>query len=218
MRPPPDKDLWYLRRASNFSRCAETKMSPQPPTRPSSAFVSSLVDGDSRSVRGVLAEDEFQLQVVQQPPGQAGYVDDAVGTVTQFAMAAQFGIVGLLAHDWLSGAYFEGLRPGKRVDLIYGDGHSVSYRVTRVFHYQATDPTSMTSSFIDLDTNASLSADQLFNRVYRGPEHVTLQTCITRDGNPSWGRLFVVAVPETPISVVIPGADVRKRRKKRDEG
>jgi hypothetical protein len=180
--------------------------------------VSSLVNGDPSGLRGVLAEGEFELQVVQQPPGQPGYIAAVEGTVTQFAMAAQFGIVGLLAHDQLSGTYFAELQPGQRVDLIYGDGQTVPYRVTRVFHYRAADPASMTSSFIDLDTNACLSADQLFNRVYRGPIHVTLQTCISKDGDPIWGRLFVIAVPETPVPVMIPGADAGKRRKKRDDG
>ncbi len=30
---------------------------------------------------------------------------------------------------------------------------------------------------------------------YTGAGHVTFQTCIIKDGNPSWGRFFVTAIP-----------------------
>ena len=34
---------------------------------------------------------------------------------------------------------------------------------------------------------------------YDGDAHVTFQTCILQDGNSSWGRLFVTAIPVSPI-------------------
>jgi len=45
-----------------------------------------------------------------------------------------------------------------------------------------------------------LTAEQLFNRVYRGDRHVTFQTCIDANGDISWGRLFVIAIPHQPYS------------------
>jgi hypothetical protein len=35
----------------------------------------------------------------------------------------------------------------------------------------------------------------MFKRVYFSNRHVTFQTCIEAEGNLSWGRLFVIAVP-----------------------
>ena len=46
----------------------------------------------------------------------------------------------------------------------------------------------------------SLTADQMFKRVYTGDRHITFQTCIFAEGISSWGRLFVVAVPKTDFS------------------
>jgi hypothetical protein len=34
---------------------------------------------------------------------------------------------------------------------------------------------------------------------YNGAAHVTFQTCILQDGNSSWGRLFVTAIPVSSI-------------------
>jgi hypothetical protein len=64
-----------------------------------------------------------------------------------------------------------------------------------MYGYQATDPSSVFSNFIDLDTGQRLSAGDLFAKMYEGTKHVTLQTCITERGNSTWGRLFVIAEP-----------------------
>jgi hypothetical protein len=36
----------------------------------------------------------------------------------------------------------------------------------------------------------------MFNRAYVGENRVVFQTCLAAEGNPSWGRLFVIAVPK----------------------
>jgi hypothetical protein len=36
----------------------------------------------------------------------------------------------------------------------------------------------------------------MFNRVYTGTHHLAFQTCIQAHGNMSWGRLFILAMPE----------------------
>jgi hypothetical protein len=45
-----------------------------------------------------------------------------------------------------------------------------------------------------------LTVDQLFGKVYRGERHVTFQTCIANPESPSWGRLFVIAVPKEQLA------------------
>lgn len=158
-------------------------------------FAQSVENGDANALRGVYADGLFALPVVQQPSNNAGYVSTAPDTLTQFSLAAQYGNVGLLAHNYLGGREFYLLMPGQPIELIYGDGHIASFMVSSIHRYQATAPTSMNSDFVDLDTNEYLTANQLFSRMYMGPSHVTFQTCITRNGNSSWGRLFVVALP-----------------------
>lgn len=159
------------------------------------SFVASVQNGQTGVLRGVYAPSVLALPVVQQPTGRPAYVSDADGVVTQFSMAAEVGNVGLLAHNTLAGRFFVDLQPGQEVRLVYGDGSVEYFVVTEILRYQALQPYSPTSQFRDLDTAATISAEELFRRVYRGERHVTFQTCIEGNGNSSWGRLFVLAQP-----------------------
>ncbi len=160
-------------------------------------FITSVQNGNANLLRGVYIDGVFALPVVQQPSSNAGYVSTVAGTLTQFSLAASYGNVGLLAHNYLSGQYFSQLTPGEKVTLVYGNGRTETFRITNIYQYQATAPYSTKSDFIDLTTKQYLTAYQLFSKVYMGTRHVTFQTCIANNGNSSWGRLFVIAEPET---------------------
>jgi len=164
------------------------------------SFVLSVQDGQAGALRGVYAVDAFALTVVQQPFGNAVYVSSAENTVTQFGMAAEVGNVGLLAHNSLTGASFSDLLPGQEVRLVYGDGRVEKFVVEQFLRYQAVDPYSPYSEFRNLDDGTVITADNLFRLVYFGDRRVTFQTCIEAEGNPSWGRLFVIA---RPLQVVV---------------
>ena len=163
-------------------------------------FSRSVQNGDANVLRGVYASNVMALPVVQQPSGNAGYVSNNLGEITQFRMATQFGNIGLLAHNHLSGKSFSQLAVGQEIRLVYGDGHVEYFIVTEVLRYQALQPTSPYSSFKNLDKDETLSAEDMFKRVYFGDRHVTFQTCIEKDGELSWGRLFVIAVPKSEFA------------------
>ncbi|HXQ36074.1 MAG TPA: hypothetical protein VN843_18810, partial [Anaerolineales bacterium] len=146
---------------------------------------------------GVYVPNVLALPVVQQPAGDSGYVSGRDDEATQFAMASQYGNIGLLAHNYLSGRLFSRLGIGEEVRLVYGDGKVEYFVVTEVLQYQALDPDSQWSSFRNLDDYDILSTEQMFTRAYAGDRHVTFQTCIAENGNSSWGRLFVIAVPKS---------------------
>ncbi len=168
---------------------------------PNFADFSRTVQNDEADVlRGVYVADAFALPVVQQPSGNPGYVSNYDGQLTQFSMAAQFGNLGLLAHNHLAGKSFSQLAVGQEVRLIYGNGRVEYFVITEILQYQALQPTSMRSEFRDLATDETITANQLFERVYTGKHHVTFQTCIEANGDLSWGRLFVVAMPKTQSS------------------
>lgn len=164
-------------------------------------FSRTVQNGEAGILRGVYVPDVLALPIVQQPAGNAGYVSAEDGTITQFAMAAQFGNIGLLAHNHLSGKFFSQLAAGQEVRLVYGNGKIEYFVITEVLQYQALQPTSPYSSFHNLSKDETLTAQQMFKRVYFGDRHVTFQTCIAKDGNPSWGRLFVIAQPKPQYSV-----------------
>src|SRR4026208_839663 len=110
-------------------------------------FSQAVQNGKADSLRGVYVSNVLALPVVQQPSGNAGYVSSNDGQATQFAMASQFGNVGLLAHNYLSGKSFSQLTVGQEVRLVYGDGRVEYFIVVEVLQYQALQPNSPWSSF-----------------------------------------------------------------------
>ena len=159
------------------------------------AFVETVTDGMADVVRGIYIEDQFEFPVIQQPSGQPGYVSSQTNVLTEFAMAKKYDVTGILAHNYLAGEDFFNLQAGDVVQVVYGDGMIQQYEITEILEYQALSPNSATSSFIDLETDEQLSATQLFNRVYTGSHHLTMQTCIQVGSEDSWGRLFLIAEP-----------------------
>lgn len=147
-------------------------------------------------LRGVYVHNVLALPVVQQPSDDPYYVSNHDGEATQFSIASQYGNIGLLAHNHLSGKSFSKLSIDQEVEVVYGNGKIEYFVVTEVLHFQALQSQSQQSSFLNLDNSETLSANQMFNRVYTGSHHLTFQTCIKANGNMSWGRLFVLAMPK----------------------
>ncbi len=160
-------------------------------------FSQSVQNGQADVLTGVYVSDVLALPVVQQPYGNAGYVSNNDGEATQFRMASQFGNIGLLAHNHLSGKSFSQLAVGQEVRLVNGDGSVEYFVIAEVLRYQALQPHNPYSNFRNLDKDETLSAEQMFKRVYFGDRHVTFQTCIEAEDNLSWGRLFVIAIPKS---------------------
>ena len=159
-------------------------------------FAQPVENGDVNTLSGVYVPNVLALPVIQQPSGDDGYVSNKDDQTTQFAMASQFGSIGLLAHNYLSGRFFSELAVGHEVRLVYGNGRVEYFVITEILRYQALEPNSQLSSFRSLEHAEILSAEQMFKRVYAGKRHVTFQTCIAANGIVSWGRLFVVAQPK----------------------
>lgn len=160
-------------------------------------FSKSVQNGKAETLSGVYVSNVLALPIIQQPSGNAGFVSGNDGEITQFGMAAQYGNIGLLAHNHLSGKFFSQLAVGQEVRLVYGNGTIETFVITEVLQYQALQPTSPYSSFRNMSKDETLSAEQMFKRVYLGNRHLTLQTCIDAEGNASWGRLFIIAVPKS---------------------
>ncbi|MGZ9235048.1 MAG: hypothetical protein ACXW4E_05940 [Anaerolineales bacterium] len=161
-----------------------------------SDFNKSVQGGEGGVLRGVYVSHVLALPVVQQPANSPYYVSNHNGEVTQFSIASQHGNIGLLAHNTLSGRFFSQLRVGQEVRLVYDDGSVEYFVVAQLLHFQALQPDSVSSSFRNLDGNETLTAGQMFGRAYGGERSAVFQTCIEADGKPSWGRLFVIAVPK----------------------
>ena len=157
-------------------------------------FVSTVSNGSS-SLAGVYVNGTLAMPIVQQPSGNAGWVSEADDVVTQFGIATKYGSTGLLAHNTHAGAAFFNIESGQEVVVVFGNGETESYRVESIRKFQALQPTSPYSDFVDLDSGEKLSATDLFYAVYSGDNHLTFQTCIAQDGELSWGRLFIIATP-----------------------
>ncbi len=146
-------------------------------------------------VSGVYLGDNRYLRVVNQPSGRPDYVSGISGVATSFQLASRYGTIGLIAHNYLSGRYFLNVKEGEDIHILDGHGRSRRYRVARIRQFQALEPRSPRSRFIDLDTRQTRTASEVFKEIYTGEHHLVLQTCIAKGQIKEWGRQFVIAKP-----------------------
>jgi hypothetical protein len=159
-------------------------------------FAATLNQGQPGVTAGVYVAGTFAVRVVKQVANNPAYVSPINGTVTQFGLAMQQGTIGLLAHNYLTGAHFSKLALGQEIDIVDGDASVRRYFVSSIRRFQALNPTSPYSTFVDAENGGTqLSSTDLFNLMYSGGNKVVLQTCIYANGSWSWGRLFVTAMP-----------------------
>lgn len=171
------------------------QQSPKVP--PLTQLIQSAIHSNQTSVVGVYALNDFAYRVVQQPSEDNVFVSNEPGVVTQFASASRYGTIGLLAHNTLAGASFYNLQLGDKVLLQYGNGSLHPYTVAFVREFQALDPSNPYSDFIDVDqSEGKLNSKELFKLIYSGGDQLVFQTCIDKDGEASWGRIFITAVPD----------------------
>lgn len=164
---------------------------------PESVFDSDSTENRESDVLLELSIDGFKsLPIVQQPRGNSNFVSSLQNYVTEFQTAANYGTVGLLAHNYLAGRHFFQILPGQEITLVYSGLRTERFVVTEIQRYQALEPESPSSDFIDLKTGKYLTTSQLFKKIYKEPSgYLILQTCISVPDSPSWGRLFILAEP-----------------------
>jgi hypothetical protein len=160
------------------------------------SFVESVADGNP-NIRGVYIPDVLAFKVIQQPKSQPAFVSIDPDTATQFQMASSYGSIGLLAHNYLAGAYFDDTRVGDKISVVHGDGQIEEYQISSILKFQALNPTDVRTDFLDISSQKQNTAEELFKIVYGGKPHLTLQTCIPKGTVSLWGRLFVIAEPVT---------------------
>jgi hypothetical protein len=156
-------------------------------------YTAKLTNGRGNNVTGVYVKDVLAYPVTQQPSGSAAYVSSKRDVLTQFSSPKRYGTVGILAHNYLAGVSFYDLSRGQDIYVLYGDGTMAQYVVTDIRSFQALDPHSPYSDFVDLDTDTRHTAKSVFYQVYGNKDKLVLQTCIEMQGNGSWGRMFVIA-------------------------
>ena len=158
-------------------------------------FTASLNPAQDGQITGLYVENKLAYPVVQQPAEDAGFVSSLPDTLTEFALARQFGGRGILAHNHLAGAAFEQLAAGDVLAVILSGGQTQYYQINAVQRYQALSPTSPQSKFRSLADDSLLTSSQLFHQTYGAGGGLVLQTCIAQGSELSWGRLFLLASP-----------------------
>jgi hypothetical protein len=162
------------------------------------SFLRVVAGGSPDAVRGIYAAGALALRVVPQPEADPDFISAERGAATQFETPSLFGVVGLLAHNFLGGRDFFRLRRGQDLVLVYGNGALRKYRISEISDFQRLSQNELRSDFLELDNGQVQTVDQVFARFYEGSPHLTLQTCIARDGVWDWGVRFIVAEPVAP--------------------
>lgn len=158
------------------------------------AFIDQVKNGNPDQITGLWLPNLTGLVVEEQPIGQSGFVSDQPGTVTNFQLASDYGSIGLLAHAYLAGAFFNTLDLNQVIIIVYGDGSMDKYRVTEIRQYQALDPDNALTDFSSLGSEGEkISQEDLFFEVYSHPGRLILQTCIIFNNDNQWGRKFIIA-------------------------
>jgi hypothetical protein len=160
-------------------------------------FIHQVADGQAGVVRGLFVQNLFALRILQQPINDPGYVAREEGTVTQYFRAELSGTIGLLAHNYLSGQLFFDLTKGQDLVIVFGDGKAAKYQVSEINDFERLTRSDMNSNFLELSTNQTSTATQVFERYYEKNHALTLQTCIARNGVADWGVRFIMANPVT---------------------
>ncbi len=181
----------------------ETTVSEKPAIAPSavsglpslSDFAASVKSVHSDAITGVYAPGILALRVVPQPVNRPTYVSFEFGVATLYCGLGPCGTIGLLAHNSLSGVLFTLLAPKQEVVIVRGDGSLAYYRVSYLRTFQALRPRDPYSDYVDLNSHATLSGGELFQQIYGAGNQVVFQTCLGYEGDPYWGRLFVIADP-----------------------
>lgn len=158
-------------------------------------FVEEVKNGQADQLRGIYIPGILAAPIVQQPSGRADFVSPWQNTVTQFSLASKVGSTGLLAHNYLAGQSFALLENGQEFYLVYGDGRVDAFAASEILQYQALEPASTSSTFVDLEDGSTLTHTELFMNIYDRPGQVILQTCISMNDDESGGRLFIIAKP-----------------------
>ena len=158
-------------------------------------FVAEVSGAPSNALKGIYVEGILALSVVQQPPRQDAFVSEELGEVTQFRKAAENGVTGLMAHNYLSGILFYSLLPGHEIKLVYGNGRVRCYRVRQIYEFQRLPAPNLRGNFINVSTEDTWSAARVFRFFYQDDDRLVLQTCLEKDGKTNWGLRFITADP-----------------------
>jgi hypothetical protein len=159
-------------------------------------FILEVKTGEKDKIVGLWVEGKMALLVVYQPTNNPGFVSTIDDVATYFLLPYKMsGNYGMLAHNYLAGRYFFDVNAGDIIQLVFGDGDYRDFEVVEIKDYQALQPDSPRSEYIDLVSGAQLTANNLFVEVYMGDFHTTMQTCIARGIEDSWGRRFLLAPP-----------------------
>jgi hypothetical protein len=126
-------------------------------------FIATVYTGQTNTITGLFVDDQFAMDVAQQPSSNPGYISSDENTVTEFRLARDYGTIGMLAHNYLAGESFYNLSIGQVVYLVFGDGSVQPYTIANVLSYQALQPNSPYSNFVNLDDPEEyLTAADLF--------------------------------------------------------
>lgn len=159
---------------------------------------SSKVNADAQkkpfeNINGIFLTRKRFLRVIDQPKGRPGFISGESGIATKFRMASEHGNIGLIAHNYLEGKHFLNLKVGDKLYVTNENEEEQCYRIKKIHRFQALDPRSPRSDFLNLKTRNKLKFDELFNQIYTGDHRLVLQTCIEKDEDQEWGRFFAIA-------------------------
>ncbi len=98
-----------------------------------------------------------------------------VGVLTQFRKPSASGVIGLLAHNYAAGMWFDQFEIGTMLYVIHGDGSNDVYRLTEKAKFQALQGNSVMSDLLISQREAPGVQIRSIIRSIQGNRILTLQ-------------------------------------------
>lgn len=153
-----------------------------------SVFIEKIRD-NTINLRGLYAESIVELKIVQSPTNTLSMKADEV---LELSISEQLGNTILVAHNTLGGKNFKYLTLGQTIYTIKGNGSYEKSIIIEIAEFESLS----NNLYKESSTGLIFTDMQLVERFFFGNKHVLLQTCVEKDYNYGWGRLFIVAIPQ----------------------
>jgi len=144
----------------------------------------------------IIFPNQLPIPIVQQKDGKIDWVSPDENVFTQFIQPYNNrGTYAYIAHNYGAGKHLFNLKIGDVIAYTKKDkgmGALWKEEVKEIRKYQALQPKNVLSPLIDLASGKKVKAEDATHEIYRNNKRTVFQTCIEKNGNPNWGRIFVI--------------------------
>ena len=145
----------------------------------------------------IIFPDLPPIKIVPQPNGKYSWVSNDSNSFTEFSVPKKlYDTQYFLAHNTKAGSHLNEIKIGDVIkfrESNAGLGEHTERKVKEIRKFKALQPTNLKTPLVDLSTGKQYSVEDITKEMWTNNKQVVFQTCIEKEGDINWGRLFVIA-------------------------